>query len=325
LHDSDNIVTKLTVYGGSGGVIRECLNNAELAALALEGMMKPDRFYALVFESGLLAGAAGKINFKNAARAAVVHSVFLKDPYDLRSGPQMYYRYVCENAGEFDAIVFLTEAERGDFHKKYGAGNTAVIPHPHPYAANRTEFDKRNHRKAVTVARLDALKQVDMAIDIFAIALKKLPDVKFEIYGFGEKEEELKERIKALGLEESVIMMGLTEDPAPIFGSSALFMTASAAEGFPLTLVESVCGGCPVFSFDIKYGPSDIIKDGETGFLIPRFDKELYASKLVAFFEDVELQRTMSDNCYADAGRFSADEFLEKWYNLTVSLIHHNI
>jgi hypothetical protein len=35
-----------------------------------------------------------------------------------------------------------------------------------------------------------------------------------------------------------------------------------------------------------------------TGYLIPRFEKEIYAEKLIAFFEDIELQRAMSENAY---------------------------
>jgi poly(glycerol-phosphate) alpha-glucosyltransferase len=102
----------------------------------------------------------------------------------------------------------------------------------------------------------------------------------------------------------------------------------SFAEGFGLGVSESVCNGCPAMAFDIKYGPSDIIKDGETGFLIPRFDKNLYASKLTELLKDVELQRTMSENCYADAERFGTEAFLESWRGMTEYLrgkAKHNI
>jgi poly(glycerol-phosphate) alpha-glucosyltransferase len=312
---------KLTVYGEDGGIIKECGGNAGLAALCLERLTADGRFYMLVFESGLMSKAAGEINRANAAKAIVVHSVFLKDSYDLGSPPQLFYRYMCENRQQFDRIIFLTNAERDDFLAIYGdAGNTAVIPHPYPYPVVRADFDRRDHRKAVAVTRLDALKQNNIAVDIFKIAVEKLPDVKLEIYGHGEKEDELREQIKALNLENNVFLMGLTNDPIPLFSEAALYLTASAAEGFPLTLVESICGGCPVFAFDIKYGPSDIVEDGKTGYLISRWDKELYAARLISYFEDVELQRTMSENAYNSAERFGTAEFLERWYRMTEGL-----
>ncbi len=307
----------LTVYENGGADITECPDDARLAALCLKRIMNDGKFRVLVFESGLMSKAAGETEGFNARRAIVAHSVFLRDSYDLTSEPQLYFRYMCENPEKFESIVFLTEAERDDFNKKYGGGNnTTVIPHPYPYRVSRAGFDGRDHRRAVIVARLDVFKQVGAAVDIFAAALKKTPGIRLDIYGAGDKEQDIKNQIKRLELEDSVFMMGVTDDPVSVFESAALCMTASAAEGFPLTLVESVCAGCPVFAFDVKYGAAEIVEDGKTGFLIPRFDKELYASKLAAFFKDTELQRTMSGNCYDSAERFGTDEFLKKWYEL---------
>ncbi len=316
-----NEPVKITFYGEDGKVT-ECGDNAGLAALCLERLITEDKFYMLVFESGLMSRAAGMVTDRvNMAKTIMVHSVFLKEFYNLNSPPQLFYRYMCENRQKFDRIIFLTNTERNDFLAKYGdEGNTAVIPHPYPYQVIRTDFDRRDHRKAIAITRLDELKQNGFAVEIFGILVKKLPDVRLEIYGHGEKEEELRTQIKSLGLENNVFLMGLTNDPIPLFGGAALYMTTSAAEGFPLTLVESVCCGCPVFSFDINYGPSDIVEDGKTGYLVPRWDKVLYAAKLCAYFEDIDMQRTMSENAYNSAGRFGTEEFLEKWYRLTETL-----
>jgi glycosyltransferase involved in cell wall biosynthesis len=62
------------------------------------------------------------------------------------------------------------------------------------------------------------------------------------------------------------------------------------------------------------------VEDGKTGYLIPRWDKELYAARLISYFEDVELQRTMSENAYNSAERFGTAAFLERWYRLTEGL-----
>jgi poly(glycerol-phosphate) alpha-glucosyltransferase len=319
-------VERLTVYDEDGGVIKECAGNAELAALCLERLMTDDRFYMLVVENGLVAQAAVAVEKRNAARVIVVHNKFLENAYDLRSNPQRYYRYMCENSEKFDGIVLLTHEARNDFFKKYGnIRNLFAISHPYPNAVSRADFDKRDHRKAVIVARLDPFKELPNAIEIFADVVKALPGVTLDIYGVGSEWEACEKKIKELEMEDSVFLKGFTQNPAAVLSSSAMFMMTSSAEGFPLSLTESICNGCPIFAFDIKYGPGEVVADGVTGYLIPAFDKALYVERLTAFFEDIELQRAMSENCYTEAPRFGADVFLESWYNLTETLYRRRL
>jgi poly(glycerol-phosphate) alpha-glucosyltransferase len=255
---------------------------------------------------------------RGAAKAIVVHSIFQEDPYDPKSGPNVHYRHMCENPGAFDGIVFVTEAAREDFCRRYGhRGRTFVIPHPYPHEIERADFGSRDHRKAVMVTRFDAVKQIGLAIDIFAMAAKKLPDIRLEIYGFGAEREKYLNQIKSLGLEKNIFVMGATDDPAAVFGGAAMSMMTSMAEGFGIAMAESVCCGCPVFAFDIKYGPSDIVKDGKTGFLFKPFGKEPFAEKIVRYFEDTGLQKTMGENAYGDAPRFGKAAFLAGWRGLT--------
>jgi poly(glycerol-phosphate) alpha-glucosyltransferase len=149
------------------------------------------------------------------------------------------------------------------------------------------------------------------------MVVKKLPDARLEIYGFGALRQEYREQIDRLGLANNVFLMGATDDPAAVFSGAALSMMTSAAEGFGITLVESICNGCPAIAFDIKYGPSDIIADGDPGFLITMFDKGAYANRIIAYLWDTELQRAMSENCYADAARFNPEAFARSWFELT--------
>jgi poly(glycerol-phosphate) alpha-glucosyltransferase len=182
------------------------------------------------------------------------------------------------------------------------------------------DFNKSDRKNAVIIARLDPLKRISCAVDIFSIVVKEIPDAKLEIYGRGPEEKRLEEQIKKHGLEKNVYLRGYTDTPLPIFKSAAMSVFTSAAEGFGLTLVESICNGCPAFAFDIKYGPSEIISDSQTGYLIPRFDKEEYANKIISFYRDKSLQKLMSENCYKESNRFSTETFLNNWYNMTLKL-----
>ncbi len=311
----------LTVYDGSGNVLTERADEGDLAALCLESVTGGSGKYLVVMENDETAKPYKFAEKDNVILAAVLHNVFLEDPYDTASPAWFPYRNICANRGSFDAVIMLTEAEKRDFAAKYGpVSGVFVIPHPYPYAVKETDFDKRDHKKAVMVARFDEQKRVDRAIEIFGEAALRVPGIRLEIYGFGALESNYEELIGRLGLSDTVFLMGPASDPASVFGGAAVFMMTSAYEGYPLVLAESVCNGCPVFSYDIKYGPAEVIKDGETGRLIPRNDREAFVSGLVEFFSDIERQRAMSRNCYADAGRFAPEEFLERWYLMMKSV-----
>jgi len=311
---------KIFLYNENEDVILECSSSAELAAYCLNQIMTDDKFYMLVVEDGLMSQAATAISSskKNTAKCIVVHSIFLNDAYDPNSGPQKYYKHLCENNKEFDGIIMLTKEAALDFSNLYGgADKLFVSPHPYPHMISKTDFNKRNTKKAVVVARLDPLKQVNLAIELFPLVTQSLPEATLDIYGRGPEEENLRNRIKELGMENNIFLKGYTDEPLAAFNTAVLSITTSIAEGYGLTLMESICNGCPPFAFDIKYGPSEIIDDGITGFLFPRFKLVNMADKIVEYFENTEMQMKMSENCYTAAERFSTGKFLENWFNIT--------
>jgi poly(glycerol-phosphate) alpha-glucosyltransferase len=326
--EDENPISKLLVYNENGSIAGEYSDSAELASLCLEQIMTDDKFYVFIVEDGLMAKAVTFIDKdkKNLAKCEIVHNIFLNDAYDLSSKPQRFYKYLCENHEKFDGIIMLTDDSRKDFQKLYGkSSDIFVIPHPYPYEISRVDFNNRDTKKAVIVSRLNRVKLIDYSVDIFALVVKEVPEARLEIYGRGEEEGNLKAQIKRLGLENNVFLMGYTDDPLNVFRTAALSMMTSWAEGFGMTLMESICNGCPAFAFDIKYGPSEIIIDGQTGFLVPRFDKKLFADKMIRYFKDENKQRQMSGNCYADVSRFSTDKFLENWFNMTKTLYEQHI
>jgi len=339
--DKANELKKLELYNSNGDLLKEFANDGELAAYFIETvvMVNPEKYYMLVCESGMHSNALVSILKPNAFKVQVVHSVFLDDSYNLKSSPQSFYKYMCENNSKFDGIVFLTRGERQDFIKKYGdLKNTFVISHPYYEEIIKEDFSLRNSKRGVIVSRFDNLKRINLSIDIFKKVVDEIPDAELWIYGFGLEEKNYKDQIKELGLENNIFLKGFTSTPTLEFRRAVFSMMTSIAEGFGLTLMESIVNGCPAFSFDIKYGPSDIIKDNETGYLITdskrgsfvkgdrssykaaEKDIDIFAKKIINFLQDEELQKTFSENCYEDAPRFSVDIFLEKWYELMETL-----
>jgi GalNAc-alpha-(1->4)-GalNAc-alpha-(1->3)-diNAcBac-PP-undecaprenol alpha-1,4-N-acetyl-D-galactosaminyltransferase len=53
--------------------------------------------------------------------------------------------------------------------------------------------------------------------------------------------------------------------------------------------------GLPVVAFDCVAGPSDMISDGENGFLVPLFDYGLFRQRLETLMKDRDLQESMGN------------------------------
>ena len=318
--NNEHVLTNIVLYGSDNNILLEGTDEADLLGFYLEQKASVSSSICFfVNESALHNKAMAAITQKNVIKATVVHNAFLEDSYNLKSKPQKFFIPLVRYQRHFDGIVFLTNLEANDWRRIYGKPQRIfTVPHFYPNSIERVDFDSRNHRKAVIVSRIDLdQKCLDVAVDVMKLVVGKHPDVTLDIYGFGagDHEQRLREHIIKTGMENHVFMKGSTERPEEVFRNGVLFMMTSRVEGMPLTLLESVSNGCPIISYDIKYGPSDVIRNGRTGYLIPRGNVKAFAKQMISYFDDLGLQRQMCENAYDDAVRFSKEVFLENWYN----------
>ena len=74
--------------------------------------------------------------------------------------------------------------------------------------------------------------------------------------------------------------------------------------------------GVPVVSFDCENGPRSIITDGEDGFLIPTFDIDVFADKLILLMRDENLRRLMGEKAQKSAAKYDIDAIGLQWKQL---------
>ncbi len=79
-----------------------------------------------------------------------------------------------------------------------------------------------------------------------------------------------------------------------------LLVLPSVREQFGQVLVEAMACGLPVVAVD-AYGPAEIVRDGETGWLVPPDDEEALADALVEAVNDDDERRRRGEAAYADA------------------------
>lgn len=256
----------------------------------------------------------------NVRQIHVLHNAHIRPPQDDVHKIRPIYAPMLTSPN-VDATVFLTNRQRADAEQHFGPNDRYwVIPHSVPDTATPAEAPQRDPKLVVMMARLDQQKQLDHAIKAFAEVITKVPDARLEIYGRGVLQGELNRLIRNKGLSANVRLAGFTDDPMKVYRGAGLSLLTSRYEGFGLVLVESLQQGCPVVSYDLAYGPADIVDDGVNGLLVPPDDPAALAAAVVRVLDDPDLQQAMSLAGPGSVEKFNENAFVQHWAELLDSL-----
>ena len=108
------------------------------------------------------------------------------------------------------------------------------------------------------VGRFMTQKNHTFLLDIFAQIHKKRPDAKLLLIGKGELEDQIRQKIAALELTESVIFTGIRKDVPKLLSAMDVFVFPSFYEGMPNTVIEAQATGLPCVIADTITPEADI-------------------------------------------------------------------
>lgn len=253
----------------------------------------------------------------------VMHNTHLGEPFTDPSkvSPTVDDALSGVRSGEIDRMVVLTDEQAADIGETLG-GRERVAVIPHYVVAPDVPKTQRDRKLVVSLARYHHAKNLGAALDVFSEVLKSVPDARYEIYGYGPELSRLKQKAIDLEIQNSVLFAGFTEASSAVFARASVSLLTSRYEGFGLVLIESLSCGTPAVSFDTKYGPRAVIRDGVDGVLVPRGDDEVSraAAAVVELLQDDAVFERMSSAGPEVVQRFSAESAAAKWNELTAAL-----
>ncbi len=177
------------------------------------------------------------------------------------------------------------------------AARVSVIPMPVSPLFTSSSLVPRPSPLVLTVARLTAQKSIDTLIDALAILRDRGAAARLEIIGDGPERAALERQTRALNLQDRVEFLGaLAQKELPLhYAECAVFVLPSIREGMGLVLAEALLCGAPVIAAN-SGGVTDIVKDGETGLLVPERDARALADAVEQVLNDRALAARLASN-----------------------------
>lgn len=161
------------------------------------------------------------------------------------------------------------------------------------------------------VARLELEKNVISLVEAMATIVRTYPGARCVVAGEGFRRPALENRIRELGLQEAVRLLGFREDALSVVNAADLFVLPSLAEPSGLAILEAMALGKAVVATRAG-GPTEIVAEGETGLLVPPANPSSLAGALRRLLRDPDLRKAMGEmGAQRFHERFTADHMAQ--------------
>ncbi len=180
----------------------------------------------------------------------------------------------------------------------------------------RLSIEKRE-ALLLTIGRLSREKgHLDLLHAVARLRQMSEGSFKLVIAGDGPERSGLLERIRALGLGQTVALAGYVADVAPLYALATIVVVPSHSEGSPNVVLEATVRGVPIVATSVG-GVPEILTDNENGLLVPARDPTAMANAIGRLLTDEDLRRRLGA-----AGRIRALDFTPTAYRRSLSNIY---
>jgi glycosyltransferase involved in cell wall biosynthesis len=170
------------------------------------------------------------------------------------------------------------------------------------------------------VGRLTHEKGVEKLVDAFPHVIAKLPAARLIIVGDGPLRREIETKIFKYGMEKFISITGWLDNVELYLNEMKLLVLPSFTEGLPNILLEAMACGTPVLATPVG-AIQDIIKNGETGFLLKSNDPMHIAERIIELLNNPELLEEVSIKAYNYVREnFSFEKTLDAWRKILSEL-----
>ncbi|HRG17644.1 MAG TPA: glycosyltransferase [Flavobacterium lutivivi] len=207
---------------------------------------------------------------------------------------------------KYTHVVFLNQIEYDHYKRKNGI----IIPNFFiPIAEQRRE--RKN--KMISLGRITHQKGYDFLVDIWKLVDEKISGWELEVYGNGSDFDVIQDRILKSNFKNPMRLLNAINEVDQVLSESSIYLMSSRFETFPMVLLEAMSHGLPTVSFDCISGPRSILTKDEDGFIVPTFDIEAFAKKIVFLVDNPSIREEMSFKAIENVKRFNPRVVMGMW------------
>lgn len=209
-----------------------------------------------------------------------------------------------------DKYIPIFEMEIGfkDRDNKLAAINNLSV------LSEQVVVNKEKEKRVLWCGRVEfGVKRVDRMMRIWKRVSQKFPDWQLDVLGSGDIDyfSNLAKKYSV----QNINFVGFC-NPHEYYDKGAILCMTSSTEGWGMVLVEAQSNGVVPMAYNSYASATDIIDDGENGFLVKAFDEDEYVEKLMMLMRDEELRLKMAESAMASVCRFDSKKIAQQWIDL---------
>lgn len=233
-----------------------------------------------------------------------------KNPLYIEALKIVFYRFAT-------GIIAQTEIAKESLLTKIHNHNISVIPNPIRHIREMPLLPRE--KIILNIGRLIPQKGQELLLSIFS----RISDQRWKlvILGEGPFRSQLEHQAKELEISDRVLMPGSLANLDDWLAKSSIFAFTSLSEGFPNSLAEAMSAGLACISFDCVAGPSDLIVDGDSGFLIPIGNEVIFLEKLNDLIGDETLLIRIGQRGKHITRKLNVSQIAEKYLDFCATSI----
>jgi glycosyltransferase involved in cell wall biosynthesis len=169
----------------------------------------------------------------------------------------------------------------------------------------------------LAVGRFEIAKDYPNMLHGFARVRERFPQATLLLVGRGSLQPETEQLAQSLDLGSGVRFLGVRDDVVQVMSAADGYVMSSAWEGMPMVLLEAAAAGLPIVTTRVG-GNHEVVRDGESGFVVPPRDHEALGRAMLQLMELSETER----RSMGDRGReiirahYGLNRVVERWEEL---------
>lgn len=209
-----------------------------------------------------------------------------------------------------DLMVFQSDFDRLDFISRNprAASRACVVRGDISGPRFKAQYAEANKsvsvRRVAFIGTLGKRKGADYLVDaIDILTARGMTDLRFDLFGPGERHDEIARVLKERGLSERVAISGRIPDPFALLASTDLLVVPSLFDSYPNTVLEALHVGTPVIGSRVGGIPDQLVHDE---LLFPPMDAGAIAARIERCVREPGFYTRLRELC---AGRRAAFVF----------------